>query len=248
MSISLTTSGVHHLALRCRDLARSRRFYADVLGFPVVLEAPGIFLFLAGSTAIAVRGPEAATPAGDVFNPFRVGLDHVALACGDEGELERVARRLADEGVENTGLRLDPTLQRRYVAFKDPDRIAWELYMAPNVAVHVVEAYLDGLRRKDLGAVPFAPHVTFENPLAPRVIGVAAVKEALAAMLPAVLDVGPAAHVTEGEYVASRFDLHTPFGVIPVLDRFRVINGELAEIRPFYDPRPIVEGMAAAQA
>jgi hypothetical protein len=41
-----------------------------LLEFPVVLEAPGLFLFLAGATAIAVRGPEAQTPAGDVFTPF----------------------------------------------------------------------------------------------------------------------------------------------------------------------------------
>jgi len=45
--------------------------------------------------------------------------------------------------------------------------------------------------------------------------------------------------------VATRFELATPFGPIDVFDRFRVVNGLLAEIRPFYDPRPIVEGMAA---
>ena len=32
--------------------------------------------------------------------------------------------------MENTGVKLDETLGKRYVAFKDPDRIAWELYMA----------------------------------------------------------------------------------------------------------------------
>ena len=31
-------------------------------------------------------------------------------------------------GVENTGVKLDETLGKRYVAFKDPDRIAWEFY------------------------------------------------------------------------------------------------------------------------
>jgi glyoxylase I family protein len=130
MAINIQTTGVHHLALRSADLARSRRFYVETLGFAPVLEAPNIFLFLAGGTAVAVRGPESGMPNGDRFNPLRVGLDHVALACSDEQELERVASALASAGVENTGIKVDETLGKKYVAFKDPDRIAWEFYMA----------------------------------------------------------------------------------------------------------------------
>ena len=33
-------------------------------------------------------------------------------------------------GIENTGAKRDETLGKDYVAFKDPDRIAWEFYMA----------------------------------------------------------------------------------------------------------------------
>jgi hypothetical protein len=51
----------------------------ETLGFPVLLENDRLFIFSAGSTAVGVRGPEPATPNGDVFNPFRVGLDHLAL-------------------------------------------------------------------------------------------------------------------------------------------------------------------------
>ena len=130
MSIGIKTPGVHHIALRSSDLERSKQFYADTLGFQIIMEAPGLFLFLAGNTAFGVRSPESGTPEGDRFNPFRVGLDHVALACEDEGELERVAAALSQAGVENTGVKLDETLGKRYVAFKDPDRIAWEFYMA----------------------------------------------------------------------------------------------------------------------
>lgn len=130
MAVNFQTTGVHHIALRSADLARSRRFYLETLGFAPVLEAPNIFLFLAGATAVAVRGAEAGTPGGDRFNPFRVGLDHVALACSDQQELERVTSALTAAGVENTGVNLDETLGKQYVAFKDPDGIAWEFYMA----------------------------------------------------------------------------------------------------------------------
>ena len=127
--MNIKTPGVHHIALRSTDLARSRRFYAETLGFPIIAEVPNLFLFLAGGTAIGVRGPEAQTQSGDAFNPFRVGLDHIALGCEDEQELERVAAALQQAGVENTGVKLDETLGKKYVAFKDPDRISWEYYM-----------------------------------------------------------------------------------------------------------------------
>lgn len=128
--VQLTTPGVHHIALRVSDFARAKRFYTETLGFPVLMEAPNLLLFAAGATPFGIRGPEAQTPAGDKFTPFRVGLDHIALTCAEETELERVAAALAEAGVENTGVKLDPTLGKRYIAFKDPDRIAWELYMA----------------------------------------------------------------------------------------------------------------------
>lgn len=130
MSIGIKTPGVHHIALRVSDLKRARKFYIDTLGFSVLMEMPTGFLFLAGTTAIGIRGPEDGTPAGDTFSPFRVGLDHLAIACEDEAELDRVAERLAEAGIENTGVKTDETLGKRYVAFKDPDRIAWEYYMA----------------------------------------------------------------------------------------------------------------------
>jgi catechol 2,3-dioxygenase-like lactoylglutathione lyase family enzyme len=130
MSVGIKTTGVHHVALRVSDLPRARRFYTETLGFPVIAEMPDLVLFLAGGTAFGLRAPTEQTPRGDSFSPFRVGVDHIALACADESELDRVAEALSREGIENTGTKTDDALGKRYVAFKDPDRIAWELYMA----------------------------------------------------------------------------------------------------------------------
>jgi len=129
MGINISTPGVHHVALRVSDFDRSARFYKETLGFPVALEVPGLLIFLAGGNAIGIRGPDEGMPANDVFNPHRVGLDHLAIGCEDEVELARVAAALSAAGVENTGVKLDETLGKNYVAFKDPDRIAWEFYM-----------------------------------------------------------------------------------------------------------------------
>ena len=130
MSVNLQTTGVHHVALRVSDLPRAKRFYTETLGFPVIAEMPGLVMFLAGGTAFGLRAPTDQMPPGDAFSPHRVGVDHIALTCGDETELERVASALAHAGIENTGSKMDETLGKRYVAFKDPDRIAWEFYMA----------------------------------------------------------------------------------------------------------------------
>jgi catechol 2,3-dioxygenase-like lactoylglutathione lyase family enzyme len=130
MSINVKTTGVHHVALRVTNLPRAKQFYTETLGFPMIMEVPGLVLFLAGGTAFGLRAPSDQTPVNDSFSPHRVGIDHIALACTDETELDRVAEALEKAGVDNTGAKMDETLGKRYVAFKDPDRIAWELYMA----------------------------------------------------------------------------------------------------------------------
>jgi catechol 2,3-dioxygenase-like lactoylglutathione lyase family enzyme len=130
MSIQPRTNGVSHLALRVSDLHGARQFYEGTLGLPVVLEADGLLAVMAGGTLVALRGPTGETPAGDSFNPFRVGMDHVALGCSDVKELNRVAKALQHAGVKNTGVKDDDLTGKKYVAFKDPDNISWEFYMS----------------------------------------------------------------------------------------------------------------------
>jgi len=127
-SIEIKTPGVHHIAIRVTDLDRSKNFYIDKLGFKAVLDQPQLLIFFAGTTAIAIKGPEGKVAESDKFNPFRVGLDHIALGCDNREELERVTKALNRHSIENTGIKLDETLQKDYVAFKDPDRISWEFY------------------------------------------------------------------------------------------------------------------------
>jgi len=130
MPINLSTPGIHHIALRSADFARSRKFYVEMLGFPVLLETENIFILGVGNFALAVRGPESATPAGDSFSPFRVGLDHLALAATDNAEIDRVAGLLKQNNVWTSGPSVDAVLGKYYLAFKDPDGIKIELYHA----------------------------------------------------------------------------------------------------------------------
>ena len=127
MAILPQTPGVHHIALRSKDFSVTKKFYQDVLGFPLVLDAAEIIAFVMGGVIVAFK--KANVEKDSVFTPFNIGLDHIALTCETEEELHRVAKGLADAGVENTGVKTDEVLQKLYVAFKDPDRIQWEFYM-----------------------------------------------------------------------------------------------------------------------
>lgn len=125
----INTPGVHHVTLRSFDYERSKNFYTVDLGFDIILEKDNLFIFFAGGTAIAVRGPEGQSPSNDQFNPYRVGLDHLALGCTQESDLYDLEKKLNTLQVENTGVKTDETLGKKYIAFKDPDRISWEYYM-----------------------------------------------------------------------------------------------------------------------
>ncbi len=127
----IQTTGLSHLALRVTDLARAKRFYAETLGFPVVLEQGDIVLVNANGVLLGMRGGNPATAPDDRFDPYRVGIDHLALAVADPAALDGLARQLDAAGVRHNGVEDDPTTGGRYISFHDPDGIAWELYFLP---------------------------------------------------------------------------------------------------------------------
>jgi glyoxylase I family protein len=129
MAIQPATPGIHHIGLRCLDMQRTKSFYQDVIGFPIILDSPGLMIFQAGQVFVAFKQAEPSRGMGATFSPFEIGLDHLALTCESEPELNRFVEGLIQAKVENTGIKIDETLRRKYVAFKDPDRIAWEFYM-----------------------------------------------------------------------------------------------------------------------
>ncbi len=101
--------------------------------------------------------------------------------------------------------------------------------------IAVVEAYLKGLGARDFSRVPFARNVTYESPLTPKLSGEKAINF-LKGLFPIIKGVEIKQHIVEGDYVATIFDLETERGIIAVFDCFRVEDGQLKEIRPFYDP------------
>ena len=110
--------------------------------------------------------------------------------------------------------------------------------------IAVVESYIRGLGGRDFTGVPFAKSVLYQSPLTPRRVGRDAI-EFLEGIFPVIHGADIKQHVVEGEYVASVFDLQVTTGTVAVFDKFRVANGELHEICPFYDPAALNEAVQA---
>ncbi len=105
--------------------------------------------------------------------------------------------------------------------------------------IEIAEAYFRGLNAKDLSSVPFAPDVVFDSPITPKLAGVDAVLEFLEGVFSAIKEVRVQQCVAEGECVLARFDLDTVYGLIPASDCIRIVDGQIKELRPYYDPRPV---------
>ena len=127
----LTTAGLHHLALRVTDLARSKAFYSDVFGMQTLLEVEDLALLSGHGFMLGLRATTN-PPSDDAFDPARVGLDHLALAVSDVAALEQMQRQLEGAGVRNNGVEQDALTGATYVSVYDPDGIAWELYVMPS--------------------------------------------------------------------------------------------------------------------
>ena len=101
--------------------------------------------------------------------------------------------------------------------------------------IAVVESYIYGLGNGDFSQVPFADDVSYESPLTPKRTGQDAISF-LTALFPIMRGADVQQHIVEGDYVATVFHLRTPNGVTMVFDKFRVVDGKLQEINPYYDP------------
>lgn len=119
---------IAHVVIKVRDLQRSRKFYTEVLGMDIMMEAPQIRgVFLANNRrdhhelALIEIGPQAEGPRGN-----QVGLVHIAFRLRNEDELRAAYKELKEKDVPiaftvNHGI-------TKSVYFRDPDGNELEVY------------------------------------------------------------------------------------------------------------------------
>ena len=125
--MALPVSGIGHIALRVTDLQRSKQFYTEALGFSLIRENEQVCFVTAGGMLFALLAGTAQTSPTDRFDPFRVGLDHLALAVSAT-DLPELKQRLDASNVRNNGIEHDDRSGADSITFYDPDDIAWEFY------------------------------------------------------------------------------------------------------------------------
>lgn len=126
----LPAPDVHHVALSVTDPARSAEWYQALLGDASIItrEGPGwhrLRLQWPSGLVIGLTRHES-THHGSAFDPTRVGLDHLGLACPDEEAVRSWAERL-----DLLGFAHGPVEEVAYgwaVTARDPDGIAVEFF------------------------------------------------------------------------------------------------------------------------
>jgi hypothetical protein len=91
------------------------------------MEGEGFCIVDTSGTPLGLIGPTGSPD--DRFNPFRTGVDHLALTVASVDDLSEIQRRLDEAAVSNNGIEVDPALGGTYLSFYDPDGIAWEAYV-----------------------------------------------------------------------------------------------------------------------
>jgi len=121
---------LHHVAIICSDYARSRHFYSDILGLPIIAEtfraaraSYKLDLALDGGTQIELFSFPDAPPRAT--RPEACGLRHLAFAVED---LDAQVQALRERAVMVEPVRVDELTGRRYTFFSDPDGLPLELY------------------------------------------------------------------------------------------------------------------------
>lgn len=136
-------SGVHHFGLTVRDVEASAAWYIDVLGFRRVgdFNSPdGAYrkVFLRHDGVQQRLGLAQHRNGGqDAFDETRVGLDHLAFAVSNRGELDAWATRLDASGVVHSPVAPANSISDAAVlVFRDPDNIQLEVFFDPSEEVH----------------------------------------------------------------------------------------------------------------
>jgi catechol 2,3-dioxygenase-like lactoylglutathione lyase family enzyme len=97
-------SGIHHVKLPVRDLARSRAWYESRLGYEVQLE----FVERGTLMGLAMRHPNGGPDLALRLDPDRAaaaaGFDYFAIGVADKPAIDALAERLSDLGEDHAGV------------------------------------------------------------------------------------------------------------------------------------------------
>ncbi len=120
----------HHVAIICSNYERSKQFYVEVLGFPIIQET---FRAARNSYKLDLRVGDQdqielfsfPDPPARVNSPEACGLRHLAFEVEN---LDAAIARLERQSIAVEPIRVDEMTGKRFTFFQDPDGLPLELY------------------------------------------------------------------------------------------------------------------------
>jgi glyoxylase I family protein len=124
------THGIHHVAIICSDYERSKHFYVNILGLPIIAETfrasrNSYKLDLEVGNGGAIELFSFPNPPDRPSTPEACGLRHLAFKVDD---LDASVAHLTANGITVEAIRTDELTNKRFTFFKDPDGLPLELY------------------------------------------------------------------------------------------------------------------------
>jgi glyoxylase I family protein len=120
---------IHHIAIICSDYEKSKYFYTQILGFPIINEtfrehrnSYKLDLKVADNDMIELFSFPNPAPR---CSPENCGLRHLAFAVEDINES---VNYLELQGVNVEPIRVDELTGKKFTFFKDPDNLPLEIY------------------------------------------------------------------------------------------------------------------------
>jgi catechol 2,3-dioxygenase-like lactoylglutathione lyase family enzyme len=137
----INSSGFAHIRLTVTDIARSKQFYDQVLGWPAVIDnsdrvdEPGVResreQYYGGTVyqtpGGALLGLRPVAPAGQRFDSEHTGLDHLSFAVESRDALVAARQQLQDAGTPHGEVTDLTDVGLAILSFSDPDGIHLEL-------------------------------------------------------------------------------------------------------------------------
>ena len=120
---------IHHVAIIASDYEKSRDFYVNKLGLPLVREVyrqdrqDYILTLLVGDVEVELFVEK--DPPQRVTNPEARGLRHLAFHVED---IEEAVKEVNALGIPTEPIRVDPYTGTRMTFFRDPDQLPLELH------------------------------------------------------------------------------------------------------------------------
>ena len=111
-----------------------------------------------------------------------------------------------------------------------------------NENVEIIRRHIAALEAGELGALPLAENISFENPVSGAQTSAENFRAFLSGFLSAIENTRVHRFVCDGEYVVAHWEVESVFWIITIIEIFRIEGGLIVESKALLDPRPVLGG------